>query len=233
MSGCWAILQPFCLSRAMSLRTMSTAKGKEKREMAKPQLSFSFLPDAWISSSQYDSHTIITQQKQPNKRIQSPWIHLPNDPPQPKSPFLPHKDQVVCSQNLLTLPSFTFLAVGLLPCWTHPCRRVQKPPKIYITTLLHVYLTLNNEKRLNPIPVTPGLHLNLPVKEVMKKACSHLVYPHCSYHRSVRLMTLWTSVCILLMPDIQEAEGSFNNCFPFIGAFSKPHCETRIWYSLP
>lgn len=184
MSGCWAILQPFCLSRAMSLRTMSTAKGKEKREMAKPQLSFS--PDAWISSSPYDGHTkIITQQEQPNKRIQTPWIHLSNDPPQPKSAFLPHKAHRTY-RPFHPLPALLLLSYNADPSLAG----VQKSPSIYITTLLHVHLTLNNEKRLNPVPVTPGFHLTLPVKEVMKKACSHLVYPQCNYHRSAWLMTL-------------------------------------------
>lgn len=51
---------------------------------------------------------------------------------------------------------------------TLPCRKVQKSPNIYITTPLLVCLTLNNEKRLNPVLVTPGFHLPLPVKEVIK-----------------------------------------------------------------
>lgn len=78
---------------------MSTAKGKEKREMAKPQLSFS--PDAWISISQHDSHTTIRQHEQPQKRVQTPWIHLSNEPPRLKSPFLPQKAQVI-DFNMLT-----------------------------------------------------------------------------------------------------------------------------------
>lgn len=90
---------------------MSTAKGKEKREMAKPQLSFS--PDAWVSTSQHDSHIIIIQQEQPKIRVQTPSIHLSKEPALPKSPFLPQKAQVVhfymltqpTTPSILHLPS--------------------------------------------------------------------------------------------------------------------------------
>lgn len=113
MSGCWAILQPFCLSRAMSLRTMSTAKGKEKREMAKPQLSFSFLPDAWISSSQYDSHTIITQQKATQQKDPKPLDPLTKWSSPAQVSFPPTQR----SSCMLTEPTDTSI-LYLPSCWS-------------------------------------------------------------------------------------------------------------------
>lgn len=139
-------------------------KGKKKRRW--PNLSFHFhqmLGSAPANkTTTQPSHSMNTQKKTGPNPLNSliQWTLSVS--------FSPTENSSHWLFSLLTQPvtpsTLHLLISSLLQWWSLPFCKVQKYPNIYITTLLLVCLTLNNEKRLTPILMIPGFHLPLPVK---------------------------------------------------------------------